>query len=85
MNEIISEHFKERANKAGQFLKPQLTELDILENHSMTEGEKPLLAVEAECSQLLAPKCLTEFEGTVKYHSPAQLSLSKRGDAAAGK
>lgn len=37
--------------------------------------ENPLLDIETECSQLLAPKCLIEFERTVKYHSQNQLSL----------
>lgn len=40
-------------------------------------GENPLLDIEAECSQLLAPKCLIEFERTVKYHSQNQRSLKE--------
>lgn len=39
------------------------------------QAENILLAAEAECLQLRAPKCLNESERTVKYHSQTAASL----------
>lgn len=65
----------------GHFVKPQLTRWGRFGKSGCNwscRGENPLVAVEAECSQLPAPKWLIEFERTVKYHSQSQLSLFKK-------
>lgn len=72
----------------GHFFKPQLTKWGRLGKSGCNRncrGENPLLAIEAECSQLPAPKWLIEFERTVKDHSQSSCLSLKRGEATVGK